>query len=94
MRDLVAGEVAEAQQEIVDAVEGADLVGFGEGLQLLFGFLDGVEVEELAQVGVAEELAELILIDREGLGAALGEGGVAVVDVVGNVAEEQGAGER
>ncbi len=39
------------------------------------------------------QLAELVLVDGERLGAALGERGVAVVDVVGDVAEEQRGGE-
>ena len=39
-----------------------------------------------------KELAELILIDGEGLGAALGERGVAVVEEIGGVAEEERGG--
>ena len=61
--------------------------------KLLFDFGDGVGVEQFAQVGVAEQIAELLLIDGERLGAAFGERGVAVVDVVGDVAEEQRRGE-
>src|SRR5207237_8181747 len=92
--ELFAGEVAQAEEEVVDAIEVAGFVTFDEGLELLFGFFDGGEVEELAEVGVAEELAELVLVDGEGLGAALGEWGVAVVDIVGDIAEEERGGER
>ncbi len=53
-----------------------------------------VGIEQLAQLGVAEQLAELRLIDRERLRAPLGQRRVAVVDVVGDVAEEQRGGER
>ena len=47
------------------AIHGACLVGFGEALQLLFGLFDRAEIEQLAQIGVAHQLAELILIDGE-----------------------------
>ena len=75
------------------AVGVARLVSLAEALQLLFGLFDGVGVEQLAQVGVAQEFAELVLIDGERLGAAFGERSVAVVDEVGDVAEEQRRGE-
>ena len=43
-----------------------------------------------ALLRVAQELAKLALIDREGLCAPFRQGRVAVVDVVRDVAEEQG----
>ncbi len=61
-----AGEVAEAEEEVMDTVEGAGAVGVGEGLKLFLGFLDGVEVEEFTEISVAEELAELVLVDGRG----------------------------
>ena len=73
----------------MDAVHGAGTVVGREHLQLLFGFFDGVAVEQLAQIGVAKELAQLFLIDGERLGTTLGQRCVAVVDVVGDVREEQ-----
>ena len=73
----------------MDAVGGASAHGFGQRLQLLFHLGDGIGVEQLAQVGIAQQIAQLLLIDGEGLGAALGQRRVAVVDVVGHVAEEQ-----
>ena len=47
----------------MNAVGGARTGGFGEGLHLLFNLGDGVSVEQLAQVGVAEQIAEPLLID-------------------------------
>ena len=91
--ELFAGEIAEAQAEIVDAVCGAGAMGFGEALRGFFDCGDGVGIEEFAEVGFAEQFAELILIDGEGLGAALGEGRVAVVEEIGDVAEEERRGE-
>ena len=91
--EFFAREIAEAQEQIVDSVGGAGASGLGERLQLLLDLGDGVGVEQFAQVGVAEQIAELLLIDGERLGAAFGERGIAVVDVIGNVAEEQRRGE-
>ena len=61
----------------------------GEALRGFFHFGDGVGVEQFAQVGFAEQLAQLILIDGEGLGAALGQRRVAVVEEIGDVTEKQ-----
>ena len=55
----------------MDAVGVAGAVVFCEALRGLFDFGDGVEIEQLAQIGLAEKLAKLVLIDGEGLGAAL-----------------------
>ena len=74
-------------------VKVACLVALDDALELFLGLLDGGDVKELAEVSVAEELAELVLVDGEGVGAALGEWSVAVVDVVGYVTEEQRSGE-
>jgi hypothetical protein len=51
-------------------------------------------IEELAQLGLAEELAQLRVIDRQRLRAALGERRVAVVDEARDVREEHRRGER
>ena len=54
--------------------------------------LDGgqcVRVQQLAQLGVTEELAQLRLIDGKRLRAPLGQRGIAVVDVVRDVTEEE-----
>ena len=87
--DFGFGEVAVFEEEVVDAVGVAGLIVGLERLEAAFDFVDGVLVEEFAEVGVAEDFLELRLIDRERLGAAFGERGVAVVDVVGDVGEEE-----
>src|SRR5262249_21776923 len=51
-------------------------------------------VEELAELGLAEELAELRVIDGERLRAALGERRVAVVNEIRDEREEERRGER
>jgi len=62
-------------------------VRFDKALRSLLDFGDRVGIEEFAKIGFTEELAKLILVDGEGLGAALRKGRVAIVDEVGDVAE-------
>ena len=76
------------------AVHALRLVPLVEVLQLDFELVQCVGIEQLAQFGLAEELAELRLIDGQRLRTALGERRVAVVDVVRHVAEQQRACER
>ena len=75
--------------EVVDAVGAAHLVAVFEVLQAPLELGECVRVEEIAQFGVAEQLAQLRLIDRQRLRPPLRQRRVAVVDVVGDVAEEQ-----
>ena len=70
--EFFAGEIAETQQQIVHAIERPRFVCFRCMLQLFFGFFDGVDVEQFAQIGIAEQLAQLVLIDAQRLCAALG----------------------
>ena len=65
-----------------------------KALQLLFHFADGVGIEQLAQVGIAQQIAQLLLVDGKGLGTALGQRRIAIVDVIGHIAEEQRRGKR
>ena len=60
-----------------------------EPLQLALDRVHRVGVEQLAQLGVAEQLAQLRLIDGQRLRAPLGERRVAVVQKARDVAEEQ-----
>ena len=73
----------------MDAVGGANPLGFEQTLQLLFHFADGVRIQQLAQIGIAQQVAQLFLIDGKRLCPALGQRRIAIVDVVGYVAEEQ-----
>ena len=88
--DFVAGEIAEAEEEVVDCVGGAGALIFAEELEVGFDFRDGDGVEEFAEVGFAEEVGKLRLIDGESGGAAFGERRIAVVDEVADVSEEEG----
>jgi hypothetical protein len=56
-------------------------------LQLaLHGFEDRL-IQQIAQLGIANQIPQLRLIHRQGLRAALGERRIAVVEIVRDVAE-------
>ena len=93
LADLLLAEVPEREQQIVQAVGVAHAPSF-EALERTLETLDRLGIEELAQLRFAEQLPELRLVDREGLGAALGERSVGVVDEVGHVGEQERCGER
>ncbi len=61
--DFKFGEVAVFEQQVVDAVGVAGLVVGLERLEAAFDFIDGILVEEFAEVGVAENFLELGLVD-------------------------------
>ena len=65
-----------------------------EPLQLALDRVHRVGIEQLAQLRVAEQLAQLRLIDGQRLRAPLGQRRVAVVEEAGDVAEEQRRGKR
>jgi hypothetical protein len=69
------------------------VAGRSQRLQLEFQVGNGLGVDQLAKLLGAEQLGEELAIERQRLGAALGQRGVALVDVAGDVVEEQGGGE-
>ena len=54
-------------------------------LELRLDFLDSVRVEKIAQIFLAEELAEKAAVERQRLRSALGERRIAFVEVGGDV---------
>jgi hypothetical protein len=66
----------------------------GEALQFELGLLDDLRVEQLSELGTAEQFGEQGRVEREGGGAAFGERRVALVHERGDVAEQQRARER
>ena len=91
LADLLLAEISEREQQIVQTVRVAHAPSF-EALERTFEVLDRPGIEELPQLRFAEQLPQLRLVDRERLGAALGERGVGVVDEVGDVGEQERCG--
>ena len=92
--DLLGGERAEQPEQVGDALGAAGPALGREPLQLGLDLGEHLGVEQLAQLGPAEQLGEQPLVEGERGGAALGDGGVALVDELGDVAEQQAARER
>jgi len=57
--------------------------------KLPFDVLDGLGVEQVSELLLAEQLAEQVAVERERLGATLGGRRVVLVHVRGDVVEEQ-----
>ena len=88
-RDLVDREVAETQEEVVEPLPRGSAPGAVEALERDLGLGQGAPVQELAELGLSEQLPQLGLVHGEGLGPPLREGSVALVEVVRGVAEEE-----
>ncbi len=90
-RHLVDGEGPEHAEQVVHPVGVARRVeGAAEPLQLGLEVGQHLGVEQLAQLLGAEQLGQQLTIERERGDPALGERGVAVVQVGGHPVEHQG----
>ena len=87
--DLVVAEIAAPAQQIVQLVGRARIAG-----ELRLDLGQRVRVEQVAQLLLAEQLAEEVAVERERLRAPLGGGRVVLVHVGGDVGEEERRGER
>jgi hypothetical protein len=76
--DLLGRQIADATQEIVERFRGVDRRAV-QALQLALEGLHGFRIDQLAEFGLAEQIAQQRMIDRQRLRATLGEGRVAVV---------------
>ena len=91
---LVERQVAEPAQEVVHPVDGRRLAVVGQRLERELEVGQRLGVEQLAQLLLAQQLAQQVAVERQRAGAALGERRVAVVHVRGDVVEEEAARER
>ena len=71
------------------SIERADALRFHERLQLLFDFGNSLSIQKLTQIGIAKQVTQLILIDRQRLSASLSQWRITVIDVIRDIAEEQ-----
>jgi hypothetical protein len=92
LADLALRQVADREQQVVEVVGAPRAMG-PEPLQRALQVRDRVRVEELAQLRLAEKLAQLRRVDGERLRPPLRERRVAVVDEVRDVGEEERGGE-
>ena len=66
----------------------------GRAAQLVLDLLERGRVDQVAQLLLAEQLLQQVAVERERLGAPLGERRVVLVHVRGDVVEEERRGER
>jgi hypothetical protein len=92
--DLGQREVADPDEQIVQAIGGLDPELLVQVLALGLDCFERRGVQQFPQLRVAQELPKLRLVDRECLGAPFRQRRIPVVDVVGDVAEEQRRRER
>ena len=81
-------------QHVVQPVAARGAGQLGAALQVVFDALERSRVDQLAQLLLAEQLAQQVAVERQRGGAALGVGRVALVHVGGDVVEQQRGGER
>ena len=90
---LLRGEVADVAQHLLQGVAVAGPPGLGAVLELRLDLLQRLGVDQLAQLLLAEQLAQQVAVEGERGGAALGVRRVPLVHVGGDVVEEQRGGE-
>ena len=82
-------EVADAAQHVVQPVAAGRARELGAALQVVLDALERARVDQLAQLLLAEQLAQQVAVQRQRGRAALGAGRVALVHVGGDVVEQQ-----
>ncbi len=92
--ELRAGERSEDAQEIGDPLDVLDLPVVGQPLQLALQLAEDVGVQQLPKLRLPEQLGQQVGVEREGGGPPLGQRGVALVEELCDVTEQEGAGER
>ena len=95
--DVAHGERAEDAQQVGDVLGVAGGPLGRQPLELGLGAGDCLGVEQVAQgerLALAEQLGEQRRVERQRGGPALGERGVALVEVLGDVAEDERLRER
>ncbi len=92
--DLGGIQVAERRSASCSSSRVAARVCSRAALQVVLQRAQRAGVDQLAQLLLAEQLAQQVAVERQRGGAALGVRGVALVHVGGDVVEQQRAGER
>ena len=92
--DLVGRERPEEPQQVGHALGVVDAAVRREPLELGLDLGQDLGIEQLAQLGPAEQLGQQALVERQRGGPALGDRGVALVDELCDVPEQQAAGVR
>ncbi len=87
-------EVAHPPQHVVQLVAPGGARHLRTVLQVFLHTRERARVDQLAQLLLAEQLAQQLAVERQRRRATLGDGRVALVHVRGDVVEQQRGGER
>ncbi len=87
-------EIAEPSQQVVQLVEIPRTEVFGDVLELRFQLGEYCRIDQLAQLGLAQELVQQLLVERQCLCACAPRAAHPVVQVRGDVREHERARER
>ena len=87
--ELSGRQIAQPEQQIVNRVSAPGVIARVEMLELPLNGVDDRRVEQFAKLRLAQQLAQLRMIDRQGLRAALGQRRITVVQKVRDVAKQQ-----
>ncbi|MCB5281022.1 hypothetical protein BJQ89_00757 [Arthrobacter sp. ES1] len=91
--DLPRGQRAQQPEQVRNPLQPADLPIRGEALQFLLRVVNDLGVEQFTQLDPAQEFVEQGRIQRQRRSPALGQRGIAFVEELRDVAEQQGLGE-
>ena len=91
---LGQGQVADAAQDVVEPVPVGRAGPVGGVLEVVLHLPEGSRVDQVAELLLAQELAQQVAVERQGRCPALGVGGVALVHVGGDVVEQERGRER
>ena len=92
--DLVGRQVADAAQQVVEAVRPPRPRPLRQPLEVGLDRGQRPGVDQVAQLLLAQQLAQQVAVERQRLGAPLGGGRVVLVHVRRHVLEQQRPGER
>ena len=87
------GQIADDAEQVAGAVEVPGMPVGGQPLQLRLDLRHRLRVEQLAQLRAAEEFGEQAGVEGERLRTPFGQRGVALVDELSDVPEQQRLGE-
>ena len=90
---LLGGQVAEVAQQLLQGVAVAGAARLGAVLQLLLDLVERGWVDQVAQLLLAEQLAQQVAVERQRRRPPLGVRRVPLVHVGGDVVEQQRGGE-
>ncbi len=92
--DLVRAQRPEVAQQIVELVGASGLAVIGEALELAFYHIDDVGIEEIAELGVAEQLGQKGAVECQRRRPLLRDRGVVLVHERGDEVEHERGGKR